>query len=326
MTENFVDFRIVKQSVSIEQVLEHYNVRLRRTNQTSLRGLCPLPTHSSEKSRESFSADVGKNIWACQSSSCSSARQGKKGGNVLDLVAIMESCSVRDAALKLNDWFLSATAPPPTGPPEKRGLVAEKREVGETTENKPLSFSLRDIDPSHPYFETRGIAEETAKDFGVGFFPGRGSMAGRVVMPISNERGELVAYAGRAIDGSEPKYKFPSGFKKSEVLWNLDRISKEGTARSIIVVEGFFDTMKVVQAGFPNVVALMGTALSDAQERLLNPFREIVLMLDGDQAGQTACTGLVTRLARGHFVRIVTVAGQPDQLSSEEIQVLLGNI
>src|SRR5687768_5720530 len=106
MTANFVDFRIVKERISIEQVLEHYNIRLRRANQTALRGLCPLPTHSSEKSRESFGVDTAKRIWSCQSASCASARQGKKGGNILDFVALMESCSVREAALKLDDWFL----------------------------------------------------------------------------------------------------------------------------------------------------------------------------------------------------------------------------
>jgi DNA primase len=328
LTERFVDFRIVKQRVSIEQVLGHYGIRLRRSNQKSLRGLCPLPTHSSEKSRESFGVAVDKNVWACQSASCASARQGKKGGNVLDFVAIMESCSVRDAALKLDDLFLSSSAPPaPIEYQETKKLVAEKSEGdGETTENKPLTFSLHGIDATHPYLENRGIAQDTAKHFGVGFFPGRGSMNGRVVIPISNERGELVAYAGRTIDGSEPKYKLPAGFKKSEVLFNLHRVREDESTRSIIIVEGFFDTMKIVQAGFRNVVAIMGTALSDAQERLLDPFREIVLMLDGDQAGETAGAALVTRLARSHFVRLVALTGQPDQMSSEEIQAILSKI
>ena len=61
-------------------------------------------------------------------------------------------------------------------------------------------------------------------DFGIGYFPGKGSMSGRVVIPIHNERGELVAYAGRAIDQTEPKYKLPAGFKKSAVLFNLHRV------------------------------------------------------------------------------------------------------
>ena len=276
MTEKFVDFRKVKQNVSIEQVLEHYNVRLRRTNASSLRGFCPLPTHTSEKSRESFGVDVSKNIWACQSTSCATARQGKKGGNVLDLVAAMESCSVRDAALKLDAWFMQTTRtenpnvqksePSDEQKPQERKLVAGKSE-DVTTGNRPLSFALTGIDPTHPYFETRGITEKTATFFGAGFFPGRGSMHGRVVIPISNERGELVAYVGRAIDSAEPKYKFPAGFKKSEVLWNLNRVFELPEVQTFaVVVEGFFDCMKVHQAGFQNVVALMGSSMSEAQE------------------------------------------------------------
>lgn len=326
MTETFVDFRIVKQRVSIDQVLQHYGVRLRRTNHKSLRGFCPLPTHSSEKRRESFGADVERNIWACQSTSCSSARQGKKGGNILDFVALMESCSIRDAAVKLQEWFLNP-ASPHTHPRQTEMVVTTPQaKEGETTENRPLSFALRGIDPTHSYLTTRGITQDTAKLFGVGFFPGRGSMVGRVVIPISTERGELVAYAGRAIDDSEPKYKFPSGFKKSEVLWNLDRVCQDKSVRSVIIVEGFFDTMKVTQAGFRNVVALMGLSLSDAQMQLLRPFREIVLMLDGDQPGQTAAFDLLARLARSHFVRVVTLTGQPDQMSSEELQAVLAAV
>ena len=49
------------------------------------------------------------------------------------------------------------------------------------------------LNAKHPYLRSRGIKEETAREFGVGFFPGKGSMSGRVVIPISNERGELVA-------------------------------------------------------------------------------------------------------------------------------------
>ncbi len=75
----------------------------------------------------------------------------------------------------------------------------------------------------NPYLKKRGIEQETAEYFGAGFFSGKGSMSGRVVIPIENERGELVAYVGRSIDGSEPKYKLPAGFKKGQVLFNLGR-------------------------------------------------------------------------------------------------------
>ena len=340
MTEKFVDFRIVKERVSMIDVLAHYAVALRRANQNALRGKCPLPTHSSEKSRESFSVNIDKKIWACQSTSCAASRNGKKGGNVLDFVAVMESCTVREAALKLDAWFLSngspeeksrsQTATTNTSPaaiesarPEQ--LVAEKSGEVDVV-NKPLSFTLTNIDASHPYFEMREIVPEIAKHFGAGFFSGRGTMNGRVVFPISNERGELVAYAGRAIDNSDPKYKFPVGFKKSEVLWNLDHVrALERSENPLVVVEGFFDAMKVHQAGVPRVVALMGSSLSATQEKLLAEFPRVVLFLDGDEAGREATSVIASRLMHNTFVRILELADglQPDQLSSDEIATRL---
>jgi DNA primase len=330
LKENYVDFRLIKQRVAIEAVLGHYGTRLRRTNKNSLRGKCPLPTHSSEKSVESFGVQTDKNIWACQSISCAAARQGKKGGNVIDFTAIMENCSVRDAALKLHDWFLSSPNPATTGKKqhESEKLVAEKTNaiVGDEV-NKPLPFTLKDIDYTHPYVQQRGVAEDIAKHFGVGFFPGRGSMNGRFVIPISNDRGELVAYAGRAIDATEPKYKLPSGFKKSEVLFNLHRaltLPRE-SQDCVIVVEGFFDCIKVHQAGIQNVVALMGSTLSEAQEKLLFQFKRVVLFLDGDDAGRAGSQSIAARLISKTFVRIVNLPDgkQPDQLSSDEIKKVL---
>jgi len=333
--ETFVDFRTIKQLVSITSVLDRYRITLRKVNQQSLRGKCPLPTHTSEKSAASFGVQTVKNIWSCQSTSCASTRQGKKGGNVIDFVAIMERCSIRDAAVKLHEWFLSATASPQliTATPAtvERGtetsttgkLVAERSSDGDAVGdvNKPLSFILHDIDSSHSYLRQRGIKEETAGDFGVGFFPGRGSMSGRVVIPIHNERGELVAYAGRSIDGSEPKYKLPKGFVKSAVLYNFHRVVGE----EVIVVEGFFDCLKIWQAGSLNVVALMGSSLPARQQELLSRFKRIILFLDGDEAGRGAASEIAGRLVHSHFVRVVDLeAGkQPDQLSSQAIRGLL---
>lgn len=340
MTSKFVDFRIIKERISIEQVLDHYNIRLRRSNQTALRGFCPLPTHSSEKSRESFGVDVEKKIWSCQSNSCASARQGKKGGNILDFVAVMDNCSVREAALKLDDWFLHSIKSITSSDEEKSDrakqkshddtkLVAEKDDAVPLTCNKPLSFSLTGIDVEHPYIASRGIEKEIAELFGIGFFPGRGTMSGRVVIPISNEKGELVAYAGRALDETEPKYKLPAGFKKSEVLFNLHRVRElSDDANPIIVVEGFFDCMKVHQAGFPKVVALMGSSMSEAQRNFLIDFSRVVLFLDGDEAGESASKTIASELSVYTFVKVVRLAlgQQPDQLSSDQIQAVLAKV
>jgi len=69
--------------------------------------------------------------------------------------------------------------------------------VGSGGVNKPLPFALKNLNLGHPYLLSR-VAPATIKTFGLGFFTGKGSMAGRVVIPIHNATGELVAYAGRS--------------------------------------------------------------------------------------------------------------------------------
>src|SRR5205085_3405065 len=137
--------------------------------------------------------------------------------------------------------------------------------------------------------------------------------------------GRLVGYAGRSLDGSEPRYRFPAGFAKSQVLFNLHRATATRQSR-VIVVEGFFDCLKVYQAGFGAVVALMGSALYEHQRRLLlQRFRRIVLMLDGDAAGRRAAAEVSARLSADCSLRIVQLAenSQPDQLSEQALQELL---
>ena len=178
MSSQWVDFTAIKGSVDIEQVLEHYHVRLKHVRRDYLRGLCPLPTHGSKQSRESFSVDTGKNIWACHSTSCCQARHGKVGGNILDLVAWMEDCSIREAALRLRTWSgVSGEA----GPPSQ--LVSKGERPGRSQEKLPrLPFTLRL--QWHPYLEQRGIQWLTAAWFGVGYYGGSGFLRGRMVFPI----------------------------------------------------------------------------------------------------------------------------------------------
>ena len=127
-------------------------------------------------------------------------RKLRRQDNVLDFVAAMEKCSVRDAALKLQNWFSLAGGPggKPKIPPADSELAREKR-VGEQTSaaeegtatgpNKPLGFELRGIDHGHEYLTGRGITKETAEHFGVGLFSGKGSMSGRVVHPDPQQGG-----------------------------------------------------------------------------------------------------------------------------------------
>ena len=129
----------------------------------------------------------------------------------------------------------------------------------------------------------------------------------------------------RCRDGSEPRYRFPAGLAKSQVLFNRHRavVTRQPTA---IVVEGFFDCLKVYQAGFTSVVALMGSALYEPQRRLLTQhFQQIILMLDGDAPGRRAAAVVSERLSEDCSVRIVRLAEntQPDQLSESVLREVL---
>jgi DNA primase len=308
-----VDFRAVKATVSLAEVLRAYGVdwlRARRPGQ--LEGRCPI--HRGRRA-DAFHVSLTKNAFHCFA--C------QAGGNVLDLVAAMERCSVCEAARRLAQRFLySASTPPAMGSAgSDKGDWLGKNERG----NPPLSFALRGVDSSHPYLQVRGILPDTAVRFGMGFYAGRGLMSGRVVVPIHDPQGRLVAYAGRSLDDAPPKYRLPAGFRKSRVVFNFHRAALLDQ-EAVVVVEGYFDCLKVDQAGFHSVVALMGTVLSDMQEKLLLArFRRLTLMLDGDDSGRKATERIAAQLAGKCVVRLarVPVGRQPDQLNEQEIRTLL---
>lgn len=320
MYGNQADFKYLKEHVLIDQVLSHYGVELRPVGSGNLRGRCPLPTHSSRVSTASFSVNLPRNVWSCQSASCIAARAGQIGGNVLDLVAVMERCSLREAGTRMASWFGNQISTNPAGP---RQLP---REPLPEENNPPLGFVLQKVDPWHAYLAQRGIHVPTAKTFAAGFYNGGGFLAGRIVIPIHDHAGCLVAYAGRSIAGEEPKYRFPTGFRKSLLLFNLHRAVQSGE-KTAIVVEGFFDAMKVHQAGHTNVVALMGSSLSQRQSDLLaGRFDRATLMLDGDTAGRHAADVVERSLAQRMAVTRMDVGAgrQPDQMQTRDINAMLG--
>jgi len=312
----WVDFGAVKQAVSLEAVLRHYQVPGLRKCGHQLVGRCPI--HRGQRD-DSFRASLSKNAFHCFA--C------QAGGNVLNFVAAMEKCCIRQAALRLQRWF-SVGTPAQGRPPGSARRSVRKGELvrEEERRNPPLPFVLTGVDHSHPYLVERGIDPATAVEFGVGFYAGSGLLSGRVVIPIANARGQTVAYAGRALDDSLPKYKLPAGFRKAWELFNLHRAAATGS-QTVIVVEGYFDCLRVHRAGLPWVVALMGSSLSAEQENaLLAAFDRVVLLLDGDAAGRFASRTITARLSRRCLVVEAQVpdGAQPDQLSLVAIQQLLG--
>ena len=101
MEAEWVDFRIIKAAVTMQMVLDHYDITLKKSGH-ELRGKCPIHRGSNNKH---FSVNVSKNVFKCFFAQCDAH------GNVLDFVAAMEQCSVREAATKLTDWFAMGESP-----------------------------------------------------------------------------------------------------------------------------------------------------------------------------------------------------------------------
>jgi DNA primase len=202
--------------------------------------------------------------------------------------------------------------------------------------NPPLKFALKSLEPEHEYLAGRGLPTDTLEAFGVGYCSGKGIMAGRIAIPIHNELGELVAYAGRwpgQPPEGEGKYKLPMGFHKSLVVYNLHRAKVHAKEVGLIVVEGFFDAMRLHAAGFPNVVALMGSAMSDAQEELIvttvGPDGKVTLMFDEDDAGWKGREEALSRLSSRVYVKVIGLGEegrQPDSMGKDELTRVMRGI
>ena len=315
-----VDFKQVKSAVSIEQVLAHYNVAMRKMNGTGLRGHCPIPNHQGKS--DSFSANTEKNVFQCFS--C-----GAKG-NVLDLVQKMEGGTIKDSAERLADWFGLKDAPT-----ERQNAEPKKAEQAEpkpvlvniplkdkwSKPGKPSDGRLKGLE-FHPYVESRGFTKDLCDEHGIGYCA-KGKMAGRVVFPICNPAGDVVAYCGRAVDdGLEPRWLQPEGFHKSLELYGIERAA----GRSVVIVESFWGVLACARAELPiPAVALRGKTMSEEQSLLLDRFDEYTLLLDGNAKKEGSEIGK-RLLDKQKTTRVVFLeeSQQPDALSVEELQIMMG--
>ncbi len=321
----WIDFKALKEKVGIRGILGHYELieSLTERNNDELVGFCPIHDEN-QYNKNSFCVNTKKNVFNCFA--CGSH------GNILDFVAQMEDVDIRQAGLLIADWF------------EIDGEGQERKERGQKVDsqtatpeneavNPPLSFELKDLDSNHSYLQERGLEKETIKEFGLGFCK-RGLMKDRIAIPVHNEKGELVAYAGRFAGDpppeGEPKYKLPPNFRKHLVLYNFHRAREFSGEKDLVLVEGFFDVMKVWQAGVKNIVGLMGTVLSNEQEKLLidilAPDNKVTLMLDPDEAGQKATEEITERLITKLYVKVIDLQAdgmEADSLTKKRIKELL---
>jgi DNA primase len=299
----FLDFKEIKQRVSIADVLARYQVNLIRVNQTALKGTCPLPSHSSG-SKNTFFVNVAKSVWYCHSDSCK--KNGHQaGGNVIDFVAAMEQCSAYAAAKRIDELFPAGNGETKSTPKTDAGGKNDRHGPEEANpesasgHNKPLAFALKDVNPSHPMIQERGISALTAERFRVGFFPGKGSMAGRIVFPL-HENGCLVGYAGRTtlpVSDTNPKWLFGKGLRKT-FLYGLDRCDP---AKPLILCESLWAPLWFHEHGL-QAASLMGSEMTEDQEQCLDPYPVITVALDNDAAGMEKAARICGRLKEKHRI------------------------
>ena len=271
MQKGFVPFAEVKRAVSLEAILERYELVASLTRKgMNLAGPCPFCKGSSGRQ---FQVNLVKNAWYCFG--C------KAGGNILDFVAKKEEVSIRTAALRLDSWFglglvekekpqAEAEAPVAPAEPPPAASVEVPLTAKETlpTSNPPLTFTLKTLDPHHECLAPLGFRTETIERFGAGYC-GKGLLKGRMAIPIHGPTGELLAYAGLAVeDGETPRYLFPPKFHPPLEIFNLHRFAEfSGNEDDLLYlapeIEG---VLRLFEAGFTRALGLFDGSLSPEQE------------------------------------------------------------
>lgn len=200
------------------------------------------------------------------------------------------------------------------------------------------------------YFRSRMLVDSTIRHFGLGFADdnwsslcehlrskgfkdnelvaanlavrrrsGRGiydRFTNRVMFPIIDLRGNVIAFGGRIMTDQKPKYLNTSDtpvFKKSENLFSLNNAKNSGS-RTLILCEGYMDVIAVNQAGFQNAVATLGTALTNEQALLMKRYAdEVIICYDADEAGQKATARAIPLLRNaGLNIRVLNIPSGKD--------------
>ena len=233
---------------------------------------------------------------------------------------------VRDTALFYVNNLRSGNADKHTEYILKRGFTAEtvnKFAIGASLNFNDLPNHL--LKKGYSYKEMTDAGVVSSKD-------GRyyDALGGRLIIPMINQFNQVIAFSGRLLEKSDfAKYKNTQEtpvFSKSNTLFNINNLKKlknEKGLDSVIVVEGHLDVVSLVQAGFDNVVASMGTSLTKDQARILKRYADKVLIsYDGDFAGQKAAIrGLEILSEEGLEVKVVAM---PDGMDPDDVVRKLG--
>jgi DNA primase len=339
----------VKQQADIVRVVGEY-VRLKKTGK-DFSGLCPFHQEKSP----SFTVSPIKQIFYCFG--CG------KGGDVFSFVMELEKSAFPEAVRTVAEKCGIAIPRPRERSPEERqenqqrSALVEMHREAQAFFTKQISGTLEGK-AARAYLEDRGLDNKAIDRFGIGYAPSdgdallrflkqkyqekllvesglisRGEQGGRlfdrfrrrIMFPIANDSGKIVAFGGRALGDDQPKYmNSPETpiYSKSNVLYHMDR-AKEALRRSdfAVLVEGYMDAIAVARAGISNVVASCGTSLAEPQIKLLSRFtKRVIINYDPDNAGQLAAERSVALLLEQDFdVRVLALPPVGDKKADPDL-------
>src|SRR5579872_640360 len=332
----------VKTQADIVRVVGEY-VRLKKSGQ-NFSGLCPF---HSEKT-PSFAVHPVKQIYHCFGCGV--------GGDVFKFVMEMEKIPFPEAIRAVAEKCGIAVPRARERTPEERKENQQRTLLVEMHREAAAFFAAQlngtpEGKAAKAYLLDRGLGSEAVARFGIGFAPSGGEallralkqkypekvleasglfsrdqssgrlydrFRRRIMFPIANESGKIVAFGGRAIGDDLPKYlNSPETpiYSKSNVLYHLDRAKETLRQRDFaVLVEGYMDAIAVARVGISNVVASCGTSLTEPQVKLLSRFtRRIIVNYDPDAAGQAATErSLTILLEQGAEVRVLALPGGKD--------------
>ncbi len=183
-----------------------------------------------------------------------------------------------------------------------------------------LGYAPNSFDAFSKYMLARGY---TYEELVAGFLCGKSdkgryydAFRNRIMFPIIDVSGNVIAFGGRVMDDSKPKYKNSSDtpvFKKSRNLFALN-FARHNCAETMILCEGYMDVIAMHAAGFENAVATLGTAITSEQARLMSRYtKKVIISYDADEAGQKAAMRAIKLLSEvGLDVTILKVPGAKD--------------
>lgn len=336
ISERFIQELLEK--VDIEQVVSPY-VNLKRRGKT-LVGLCPFHNEKTP----SFTVYPESHSFYCFG--CGA------GGDVISFVRRMENLDYVEAVKSVAQ--LAGVSMPEDGyddslSKQRMRLLGANREAA-----RFFNACLFEPENRHAldYFLNRGLTVNTIRRFGLGYAPddwrrlinhlrekgyteqelllanlarrsdknGKANyydnFRNRVMFPIIDLRGNVIAFGGRVMDDSKPKYINTSDtpvYKKSNGVFALN-FAKNANDNKLILVEGYMDVIALHQAGFTNAVACLGTAFTSEQANLLSRYAdEIMICYDNDGAGKQATERALAVLGKtGLKLRVVQMTGGKD--------------